>query len=317
MRAWIELTPLRVAWLPLLKQEARARAAHSSTSIEGNPLTLSQVQAIDRGEKTGVPRNQEKEVANYLKAMRWIEKNAALKITGKTVLHLHKILMRDLFPLEKTGKYKTKPNFIVDEKGIRVFTPPSPKETPKLMRELLNWLNAREAKDLHSVLLCAILHHRLASIHPFSDGNGRLARALGTMILYRRGFDTRHIFSLDDFFAGDRKRYYQKLQQARELDDDLSLWIEYVAEGVVCVLREVKKRVEQLQVSSISKINLSARQEEILGILRDNPSMSGAELIARMKITRSRLNQLLSPLIQANVIIKEGRSRATRYRLSA
>jgi Fic family protein len=235
-----------------------------------------------------VPQAQEREVANYLKAMRWIEKNARSKLDEKSVLYLHRALMNGLLPDQKTGKYKGKQNYIVNEKGIRVFTPPSPKQTPGLIKDLLAWLNSKEAKDLHCVLLCAVFHHRLVSIHPFSDGNGRLARALGTMILYRRGFDTRHIFSLDDFFAGDRKRYYQKIQQAREL-----------------------------QVSSIAKITLSARQEEILRILRDNSPISGAELIKNIKITRARLNQILSPLIHSGLVIKEGRSRATRYKLPA
>ncbi|MBU0671606.1 MAG: hypothetical protein KJ732_01105 [Candidatus Margulisbacteria bacterium] len=55
LHSWIELTPLQVAWLPILQKEARARATHSSTSIEGNFLTLSQVQAIDRGKKLALP----------------------------------------------------------------------------------------------------------------------------------------------------------------------------------------------------------------------------------------------------------------------
>lgn len=316
LHSWIELAPLQVAWLPILQKEARARATHSSTAIEGNSLTLSQVQAIDRGEKTGAPRVQEIEVANYLKGMRWIEKRPSAKTTENNFLYLHKILMQDLQPDSKCGQYKDKQNYIINEKKIRIYTPPSPKETPRLTRELIAWFNSKETKELHCVPVCAIFHHQLVSIHPFLDGNGRIARALGTLILYQRGFDTKHIFSLDDFFAGDRKRYYQKIEQARELDNDLTLWIEYVAEGIVETLKDVKKRIENLQVSSISKINISSRQEEVLRILRDNPSQSGAELIKKLKVTRARLNQIISPLVENRLVIKEGQSRATRYRLS-
>ncbi|MFH1684575.1 MAG: Fic family protein [Candidatus Margulisiibacteriota bacterium] len=316
LHSWIDLAPLQVAWLPILQKEARARATHSSTSIEGNPLTLSQVQAIDRGEKTGAPHSQEIEVANYLKAMRWIEKRPSAKINEATLLYLHKLLMRNLQPDSKCGQYKDKQNYVINEKGIRIYTPPPIKETPRLARELIDWLSLKETKELHCVPVCAIFHHQLVSIHPFSDGNGRIARALGTLILYQRGFDTKHLFSLDDFFAGDRKRYYQKIEQARDLDNDLTLWIEYVAEGIVATLKDAKKRIEDLQVSSTAKINISPRQEEVLRILRDNPTLSGAELIKKLKVTRARLNQIISPLVENRLVIKEGQSRATRYKLA-
>lgn len=316
LRTLINQATLQVAWLPILEKEARAKATHSSTSIEGNPLTLSQVQAIDRGEKIGAPQRYEKEVANYLEVMKKIAKNPQLKISEKNVLSLHKLLMQGLLPDTKIGKYKEKQNYVINERGIRIYTPPSPKQTTKLMKELLDWLNSKQTKALHSILVCAVFHHRLVSIHPFSDGNGRLARAFGTLILYQRAFDTHHIFSLDDFFAGDRKRYYQKIQQARELDNDLTLWIEYVAEGVVNTLKDVKMRIEDIQVSSTSKINISPRQEEILRILRDNSPLSGAELIKKLKVTRARINQILSPLIESGLVVKEGKSRATRYKLS-
>ena len=217
---------------------------------------------------------------------------------------------------EKSGKYKEKQNYIIDEKGIKSFTPPSPKETPQMMEELLDWANCRPAKEMHSVLICAILHHRLVSIHPFPDGNGRLARSLGTLILYQREYDLNHIFSLDEFFANNRKKYYMKLRQARELDDDLTYWIEYVAEGVVQTLKNVKQRIEDLQVTASAPINLSPRQEEALRLLRDNPSIRSSELVKQLSVTRARMNQLLTPLIKSGLVAKEGESRATRYRLN-
>lgn len=316
LRAWIELAPLQVAWLPVLQKEARAKTAHFSTSIEGNILTLAQVRAIERGEKVGAGRAQEIEVANYLKAMRWIEKEAGQKIEEKTVFQLHKIIARDLLDESKTAKYKEKQNYVVDENGIRVYTPTPPKETPRAVQELLDWLSTRETRELHSLLVCAIFHHRFVSIHPFPDGNGRLARAIGTMILYQREYDLHHIFSLDEFFAGNRKRYYQKIQQARDLDDNLTPWIEYVAEGVVNTLKNVKQRIEGLQITSSYPINLSPRQEDALRILRDNPALLGSDLTRQLKVTRSRMNQLLTPLIKGGLIAKEGESRATRYKLN-
>jgi len=314
-RTWINQATLQVAWLPILEKEARARAAHSSTSIEGNPLTLSQVQAIDRGEKIGAPQRFEKEVTNYLKVMRWIARKPQSKINEKNLLYLHKLLMQELLLESKIGKYKEKQNYVINERGIKIYTPPSPKDTPRLTKELLQWVNSKEVKDLHSIVVCAIFHHRFVSIHPFPDGNGRLSRALGTHFLYQRGFDTHHIFSLDDFFANNRNKYYLKIRQARELDDDLTCWIEYIAEGIVSTLKNAKSRIEELQVSPASKIYLSPRQEEVLRILRDSHPLTVAEIKKKLKITKARINQIISPLIKNGLVIKEGQSRATRYRL--
>jgi Fic family protein len=181
------------------------------------------------------------------------------------------------------------------------------------MQSLIGWINSKDEKELHPVIVCAVLHHRFVSIHPFTDGNGRLARILGTWILYKRGFDTNHIFNLDDFFAGDRKRYYQKIEQARELDNNLTYWIEYIAEGIVKTLKDVKKRLEDLQISSKTQIYLTPRQEEMLRILRDNPPSGIADLKKVLKLTRARLNQILAPLVKNRIVLKEGKSRATRY----
>jgi Fic family protein len=316
LKTWIELAPLQVAWLPLMQKDARTKLAHFSTSIEGNPLNLHQVKAIARGEQIGVGSQEQNEVLNYLKAVHWLEHNHQKEINEDLILALHKIIAYNLLPVEKIAHYKLKQNFVVNENKIRVYTPTSPRETPLAMKELMTWLNSIEVLKLHSIIVCAITHHRFVSIHPFVDGNGRLARLLGTMVLYQREFDLHHIFSLDEFFADDRQRYYQKLQQARELDNDLTLWIEYVAEGIVTTLRKVRKRIEDLQVTSNYPVHLSSRQEDALRLLRDSQYLHVSELIHELKVSRARVNQLLTPLIKSGLITKEGESRATRYKLN-
>jgi Fic family protein len=315
LREWVNSSTLKVAWLPALQREARIRATHSSTSIEGNPLNIPQIEKLIAAKKQEAKKDPEKEILNYLKAMRWIEAHSHSSINEGSILYLHSILMDGLLSKEKCGKYKEKQNYVTDENGIKIYTPPSPKDTPKFMGELVGWLNSRAANELHSIMACAILHHRLVSIHPFSDGNGRIARLLGIWLLYRRDFDLRHIFSLDDFFASDRKRYYEKIQQARELDDNLTCWIEYAAEGIVKTLKEVKKRIEGLQIRSKTKINLSLQQEAILSLLRDQGSLPVSEIMKQLKVSRARVNQIIHPLIKDKIILMEGKARATRYNM--
>jgi Fic family protein len=315
LREWINNSTLKVRWLPSLQFDARARAANSSTSIEGNPLTLIQVEKLARKEYVGAPEAEIKEVLNYLKALKRIEKKARSAISEKALLALHKTLTEGLLPKEVSGRYKEKQNYVVNKNRIRIYTPPSPEETPKLTRELLSWLNLKETGELHGVVVCAILHHRLVSIHPFSDGNGRIARLLGMWVLYQRDYDAHHIFSLDDHFAADRDFYYKKIEQARELDDDLTYWIEYVSQGIVETLKNVKKRIKALHISSGSDMALSPRQEELLSILQEHGRLPVAEITKEMKITRARANQLLRPLIDDGMVIMKGKGRATTYRL--
>src|SRR4051812_40027719 len=77
-----------------------------------------------------------------------------------------------------------------------------------------------------------IIHHQFETIHPFADGNGRTGRALALWELYRRGFDSHHIFAVDEFYWEDRPRYYAALDAVRRESGDLTSWLEYSAEGL-------------------------------------------------------------------------------------
>ncbi len=308
-----------VAWLPKLQMDTAARLAHSSTAIEGNPLTLPDVQAMARGEEIGASAQAQNEVLNYLAVLRWIWSRKAQEslIKEPDLLRLHRMVTRKTLQEEHTGNYKTQLNRVVDGRGHLIYTPPAPEQARPLTQALLAWVNCAETRTLHPILVGAIAHHRLVSLHPFADGNGRTARALGTWLLYTRGFDTHHLFALDEFFWADRPLYYQKIQQARDLDDDLSFWLEYVAQGVVETLRRTKDRIASLQVSARApRIVLTQRQEDVLRFLRDQGRVRAADMGKAFKFSRARLGQVINPLVDAGLVLREGRTRATSYRLA-
>lgn len=317
LKAWISQAVVDVAWLPLLQRETATRLAHSSTSIEGNPLTLPEVQSLARGEEIGAPDKAKQEVLNYLMAMRWIwnqKTNTPLPEAG--LLHLHKLLTQKTLPPDQSGRYKTRPNRIVDAKGRTVYTPPAPNHAPSLTRDMISWINSPPSEKLDPVIVSAIAHHRLVSIHPFADGNGRISRALGVWLLYTRGFDTHHLFALDEYFEQDRQRYYEKIQQARDLDDDLSYWLEYAAQGIVETLRKTKERILSLAIKiKAPKITLTKRQEDVLRFLRDKGRVKSPDIEKAFKFTRARAGQIMKPLVDAGLIVREGQTRATTYRL--
>lgn len=317
IRAWINSAVVDVSWLSVLQRETAARLAHSSTAIEGNPLTLPEVEALARGEEIGAKAKDKQEILNALAAMKWIwDRKTGAPLKESDLLRLHRILTQKVLLDEQSGHYKNRQNRIVNHRGITVYTPPPPDKAKPLTLEFLEWLNSEESKALHPIIVGAVAHHRLVSIHPFSDGNGRISRALAIELLYSRGFDTHHLFALDEFFEQDRQRYYQKIQQARELDDDLSYWLEYVAEGIVETLNKVKERILGLSISAQApRMVLTKRQEDILRFLRDRGRVKSPDIEKAFSLTRARVGQIIKPLVDAGLVIREGQTRATTYRL--
>jgi Fic family protein len=200
--------------------------------------------------------------------------------------------------------------------AVRVgkYPPPAPAAVSGLMFELLDWWNKR-SKDLSPVVSSAILHYRFEAIHPFADGNGRTGRALALWELYRRGFDTHHIFSVDEYYWEDRPRYYAALDAVRREGQDLTGWLKYCAEGLFQTLERAWQRIQALSAHSEDKIVLRPKQERLLRLLRDHGRMTPAELWAALKVSRQGAMDLLHPLIEAGLVEKIGGKKTGRYAL--
>ncbi|HEY1172386.1 MAG TPA: Fic family protein [Verrucomicrobiae bacterium] len=309
LRERILAATVQVAWIPALQKDSRARNTHSSTAIEGNPLTLEQVRAVEEGREMPVIAEREKrEVVNYFAGLRYIEKNSHKKsITHESILQLHRIIAGNVMDQGTAGRYRTI--------HVRVgrFTPPAPEDVSGLMFELLEWWN-KESVNLSPVLSSAIIHYRFEAIHPFADGNGRTGRALALWELYRRGFDTHHIFSVDEYYWENRPRYYSALELVRHEGEDLSRWLEYSAEGLLLTLERVWTRIQKLTAKKgREKLVLRPRQEKLLQMLRDHQGMTPQEIWDGLDVSRQGAMGLLRPLIQAGLVKKVGGKKSGRY----
>jgi len=299
-----------MAWIPALQKDTRTRNVHASTAIEGNPLTLEQVQALEEGRELSAPGTRpRREVINYFAGLRYVEKHAAKKtIRHADILELHRILAGEVMDQGEAGKYR----MIVVRVGS--YRPPPPDAVSGLMFELLEWWNSG-AKKLSPVLSSSILHHRFETIHPFADGNGRTGRALALWELYRRGFDTHHIFSVDEYYWEDRPRYYAALQGVREAGDDLTAWLEYCAKGLRQTLERAWLRIQTFQTKTTEKLVLRPRQEQLLHLLRDHGSMAPGEIWQALGVSRQGAMDLLRPLLDAGLVEKTGGKKTGRYGL--
>ena len=312
VRERIQAATVQVRWIPALQKDTRTRNTHSSTAIEGNPLTLEQVRAVEEGrEIPAVAARAKREVLNYCAGLRFVEKNAAKKkLTHEDILRLHKIMAADVMDQGTAGRYRTI--------AVRVgrYMPPPASDVSGLMFELLTWWN-QEAPSLSPVLSSAIVHYRFEAIHPFADGNGRTGRALALWELYRRGFDTHHIFSVDEFYWEDRPRYYAALDAVRREGEDLTRWLEYAAEGLLLTLERVWQRVQTFAgQAGQQKLVLRPRQEQLLQLLRDHKSMTPSEIWAALGVSRQGAMDLLKPLIKAGLVKRIGTKKAGSYILA-
>ena len=302
----------KVAVKSAVEKDVLARSVHSSTWIEGNLLSLAQVRAISEGKDINAQDKQKREVANCINAMRWVLKNKSKAVSEKLILALHAKMTKDLLPPARSGRYRNVQNFIVNAKNQIIFTPPTPGNVSASMRELMLWANKKEE---HPIIRSAIFHHEFVAIHPFVDGNGRVARAMLQWLLWEKGFDPIHTLGLDEFFAQDRARYYDLIQQTHDMDGDYTHWVEYVTEGLAHSVEAASEQIKEVSLRS-KGLTFTPKQEELLALLGKRGVLGGAQICQMMVINRARVNQLIAPLVRAGIVHKEGAARAVRYRLS-
>lgn len=316
-------SPLVPKWEVALRREAIVRSAHSSTSIEGNRLSLEQVSDLAHGREVMAARKDRLEVLNYLEALENIEKlTDGEEITEKDLLNAHKMLTQEtLENPSDCGAYRSR-YVVVGNRltGEIFFRPPSNEDVPKLVRALLEWLNSPEANAFDPVIETGITHYELVRIHPFVDGNGRTARVLATLILYLRGFDSKQFFCLDDYYDSDRPSYYRALQGVDQNTLDLTNWLEYFVEGVRVSIEAVKERVvrlssERLRKAKKGQIALTERQMMIVEFINRNERITNRDVREMFKISSQAAHKELIKLVGLDIVEPAGRGRSLSYHL--
>jgi Fic family protein len=313
LRERVQNASITLSWIPALQKDTRTRNVHASTAIEGNPLTLEQVRALEEGREPAPSQPRAKrEILNYFSGLRYVEKRASKpKISHEDVFELHRLLAADVMDQGEAGRYRSIP--------VRVgrYVPPLPQEVSGLMFELLEWWN-KESVKLSPILSSSILHYRFEAIHPFADGNGRTGRALALWELYRRGFDSHHIFSIDEYYWEDRPEYYRQLDAVRKAGEDLTAWLEYCAEGLHRTLEKVWLRIQAFNRRNPNeRLVLRPRQEVLLNMLRERGRMSPKEIWGALGVSRQGAMDLLRPLMEAGLVEKIGGKKTGLYVLKS
>ena len=254
----IEVIREKIATCPIhpkeevrLKHEAMLSMVHHSTAIEGNTLNEYEIQKVLRGDKIDAPNREIYEIKNYKKALDWIAKKKASKITEKDVLKIHGLLSQHVIREERSGKYRKEPVYVVSRTPISQeirYTAPDHKVASKLVAELCDWINKSHGKELSPIIIAGIAHAEMAAIHPFVDGNGRVARLLATMILYTENYDFRKLFALENYYNIDRPAYYEAIHLGKDYKErktgDLTHWLEYFITGFLAEMELVMDKIK-------------------------------------------------------------------------
>jgi len=138
---------------------------------------------------------------------------------------------------------------------------------------------------------------------------------LGQWELDRKKFDTNHIFAVDEVFLEDRQSYYRALHRVQVEGQDISGWVEYVAECVNEALQRTWKRIEVVRAKTPGKaLTLTPKQERLLVLLRDTPR-SIQEILTLLKITKPGAHYVLKPLLAAGLIKRTGGYKTGKYQI--
>ncbi len=325
----IDHAPLLPYYEKQFREDALVRTVHYGTHIEGNELNLNQAEKVMMGQDVAGRDRDIQEVINYRKAMEFIDdlgfKIKDLRIDEEMIRKLHKITVNKILPPEKCGEYRTTQVVIKNNQTLEVsFRPPVAPLVSQQIKDLLVFISAKQNQDIHPVLESGIVHYELVRIHPFVDGNGRVARALSTLILFAKGYDIRKFFSLEEYFDKNAAEYYSALQSVAKDNGDLTSWLEYFTEGLAIELSKIKEKVEKISIDGKLRqklggkpLMLTDRQLKIIEYIQQTGFLQNQafEELFPMVSEDTILNELKG-LLKNGIIKKHGVTKGAKYIMS-
>jgi Fic family protein len=320
----IDNAPLLPYFEREFREDALVRTVHYGTHIEGNELNFSEAEKVLAGQDIAARDRDIQEVINYRKVMDYIGslKTQESKLDETLIKHLHKITVEKILAAEQCGIFR-KTQVVVknSNSGEISFRPPMAVAVPFQIKNLLEFIESAQDEDVNPVLKSGVVHYELVRIHPFLDGNGRVARALATLILYQDGYDIRKFFSLEEYFDRDATSYYEALQSVEKNDGDLTHWLEYFTLGLSIELSKIKDKVETISVDAKLKkklggapIMLTPRQLKIIEYIQKIGYLQNQafEQLFPMVSEDTVLNEIKA-LVQTGIIKKHGVTKGARY----
>lgn len=325
-REIITNAPLVPAWEKKFREEAIVRTVHHGTHIEGNELNRTEAEKVIKGEDVVGRARDIQEILNYRNVLKFLEsiEESDKKITEEVIKKIHLLTTDNILDPQKTGKYRNTQVVVKNSiTGEITFRPPPAVEVPYQIEDFVSWLSSLGKDDIHPVLKAGIIHHEVVRIHPFVDGNGRVARSIATLSLFLDNYDIKKFFSLEEYYDRDAERYYDALKSAES--GDLTDWLAYFTEGLAIELSRIKEKIQKLSIDIHLKEKLGGKQ-----VFLNDRQIQVIEYIQKMgyiqnsvfqdlfpKISEDTVLRDLHDLMKKGIIKKEGKTKAARYILRA
>ncbi|MDK2948952.1 MAG: hypothetical protein PWQ56_117 [Patescibacteria group bacterium] len=301
----------------LFEFEKRAReiSAYSSTSIEGNPLPLTDVKRLIKNSPEKI-RDTEKEVLNYNNALVLINNHSEKILNLNFILEIQKIVTSELINKFNSGRIRQESVFVNDPKTRKViYLPPDYQDVPKMMDGLINYINDNKEK-IDPLILAGIFHRQFVIIHPFVDGNGRTSRLITKKILSNMGLDTFNLFSFENYYNNNVTKYFENVGvfgNYYEIKDsvDFTSWLEYFTDGIIDELLRVTKELNK--VGSKESDRLEDHHKMIIEYIRENGIMKDSDYAKLTNRARATRYIDFKKLIEFNLIERRGKGKNSYY----
>lgn len=317
-----ELNNRNFSSVVLLNLEKRAReiSAYSSTSIEGNPLPLTDVKRILKNKPENI-RDSEREVLNYNQALTELDsyiKSGKEVFDIKLILKIQQTVTKDLIENYRCGKIRQEPVFVNNPKTRQtVYLPPDHQELARLLDELFNYLDENK-EVIDPLILAGIFHKQFVIVHPFVDGNGRTSRLATKALLAKMGLNTFYLFSFENYYNSNVSKYFQEvgvLGNYYDIKDtlDFTSWLEYFTDGIIDELLRVTKELNKEIISP--KDELKDYHQKIITYIKKKGFITDREYSEITKRAKPTRNLDFRKLITLGIIEKVGSGKATFYKL--
>lgn len=297
---------------------AEAISTYASTSIEGNPLPLTEVKKILKS-KPDYIRNSEKEILNYNQALQELNKKLGegkVKLSIDLILKIQKQVTEGLLPEFESGELREKPVVVNDPRTKKViYLPPDAKDIKKLIDDLLDFTSSNQ-DSIDPLILAGIFHKQMVIIHPFMDGNGRTTRLATKVLLAEMGLNTFNLFSFENYYNKNVAKYFQTVGEFGNYYElvnkiNFSSWLEYFTEGIIDELLRVQKLLPEIGISP--ETQLKPYHLKILEFIKEKGFIADrdyAKLVNRAKATRA-LD--FKKLIKLGLVSRKAKGKATYY----
>jgi Fic family protein len=323
--AWRALGTLAPERLSALRRVATIESIGSSTRIEGSRLSDREVERLlENLEIKAFASRDEQEVAGYAGVMETIFSAwAEIPITENHIQQLHRDLLRYSDKDEwHRGRYKTTSNSVAafDAAGQQVgivFETATPFETPRLMGELVTWLNETlQQRSLHPLLVIGIFVVVFLEIHPFQDGNGRLSRILTTLLLLQAGYAYVPYSSLESVIEQSKENYYLALRRTQgTIRTEAPNWLPWLLFFLKSLHRQMQILRGKVEREKMLLMNLPDLSIQILDVLKDRGRITIGEAVAITGANRNTLKPHFKHLLEKGLIELHGGGRGAWYGL--